>query len=132
VWRRRTISFFNFSLSDEQVFTRFKPSKAVIRRLNLEKVIESSNIKESDQALDFASFLLRYHRNLLYEEFSDNPTTVSRIKRAETFRAWADIEDLALGYERLMNNLNNHQKTASSAFKELRDYCDTILTNQST
>ena len=42
------ISFFNFCHSDEQVFTRFKPSKAIIRRLNLEKVIESSNIKESD------------------------------------------------------------------------------------
>ena len=95
--------------------------------MNLEKVIESSNIKESDQALDFASFLLRYHRNLLYEEFSDNPTTVSRIKRAETFRAWADIEDLALGYERLMNNLNNHQKTASSAFKELNYLFDTLI-----
>jgi len=90
------------------VFQRFKPSRQIIRRLNLDRIINSANPKEPDQALDFASFLLRYHRNLYYEEFSDEPSVVSKIKRAETFRAWADIEDLALGYERLMNSFNSH------------------------
>jgi len=78
--------------------------------------------------LDFASFLLRYHRTLNYNEFSDDQNIVSRIKRAETFRAWADIEDLALGYERLLDSFNTHQKTASAAFRELRTYCDSIRT----
>lgn len=87
------------------MFARFKPSRQIIRRLCLDRVINSSNVKESDQALDFCTFLLRYHRNLFYEEFSDEPSVVSKIKRAETFRAWADIEDLALGYEKLTQNL---------------------------
>lgn len=108
------------------MFKRFKPSKQIIRRLNLDRIIQSSHSKDSDQALDFASFLLRYHRNLYYEEFSDEQAVVSKIKRAETFRAWADIEDLALGYERLMNSFHSHQKTAAAAFKELRTYCDTL------
>ena len=76
--------------------------------------------------LDFASFLLRYHRNLYYDHFSDDIDVVSRIKRAETFRAWADIEDLAIGYEKLSKDFNGHQKTASAAFRELRQYCDSI------
>ena len=90
------------------MFQRFKPSRQIIRRLNLDRIINSPNVKESDQALDFAAFLLRYHRNLYYEEFSDETATISKIKRAETFRAWADIEDLALGYERLMNSFHSH------------------------
>ena len=64
--------------------------------------------KHSDLGLDFASFLLRYHRNLYYEHFSDSHDVVSRIKRAETFRAWADIEDLAIGYEKISRDFNNH------------------------
>lgn len=76
--------------------------------MQVDKIIESNHLSESDLGLDFASFLLRYHRNLNYDEFSDDIRIVSKIKRAETFRAWADIEDLALGYERLLENFSNH------------------------
>ncbi len=51
--------------------------------------------------LDFASFLLRYHRDLDYQDFADDPIIVHKIKRAETYRSWADIEDLANGFESL-------------------------------
>lgn len=87
---------FRHIKNDEKVFTRFKPSSAILSKLEIDKFIDSKSQEESDLALDFASFLLRYHRLLNYEEFSDNTRIVSMIKRAETFRAWADIEDLAL------------------------------------
>ena len=41
------------------------------------------------------------------------------IKRAESFRSWADIEDLANGFETLSVNLESHKQTAASAFQEL-------------
>jgi hypothetical protein len=121
-------SFF-LKILDPKVFKRFKPNKAIVKNMNLSAFVLSSNTKDADLALDFCAFLLRYHREIDYSDFSDDQYVVGRIRRSEVFRAWADIEDLALGYERLMNNLHNHQKTASSAFKELRNYCDTILSN---
>ena len=64
-------------------------------------ITEASREEDSDLALDFASFLLRYHRDLDYQDFSDDPIVTHKIKRAETYRSWADIEDLANGFESL-------------------------------
>jgi hypothetical protein len=50
---------------------------------------------DSDLALDLASFLLRYHKDLDYTDFSEDERVLARIKRAECYRSWADIEDLA-------------------------------------
>ncbi len=63
----------------------------------------------SDLALDFSSFLLRYHRDLDYSDFSDVQEIINRIKRAESFRSWADIEDLASGYETLTTGFESHK-----------------------
>jgi hypothetical protein len=67
-------------------------------------------------ALDFASFLLRYHRDLEYSDFSDDAGVIMKIRRAEMYRSWADIEDLANGFESLNNNFDNHRNTTSNAF----------------
>ena len=71
---------------------------------------------ESDLALDLASFLLRYHKDLDYIDFSEDERVLARIKRAECYRSWADIEDLANSYEQLTTNFENHQNTAANAF----------------
>lgn len=49
-----------------------------------------------------------------------------KIKRAETYRAWADIEDLANGFESLQSNIEQHQTTAANAFQELYNYLEKI------
>jgi hypothetical protein len=54
---------------------------------------------ESELGLDLICFLLRYHRDLNYHDFSDNSQVIRIIKRAEMFRNWADIEDLASNTE---------------------------------
>jgi hypothetical protein len=69
--------------------------------------------------LDFASFLLRYNRELDYADFSEDLVVQAKIKRAEIFRAWADIEDLAHGFENLSSNFESHRTTAANAFQEL-------------
>lgn len=76
--------------------------------------------------LDFATFLLRYYRNVSYSTFSPDEAIQSRIKRAETYRAWADIEDLAHGYEKLSNNFTSHQKTVSAAFREVNTFIERL------
>lgn len=84
--------------------------------MNISSIISASTEADSDLALDFASFLLRYHRDIDYSDFSDDPLIIHKIKRAETYRSWADIEDLANGFETLSNNLETHQVTAANAF----------------
>ena len=69
--------------------------------------------------MDFSSFLLRYHKELDYRDFSDSKEVLARIKRAESYRAWADIEDLANSYETIGQNFENHKATAAEAFNEL-------------
>ena len=61
---------FNFIKNDPPTFARFRPSQGVLRRLNLDHIIGSENIKESDLGLDFATFILRYYRNVSYNNFS--------------------------------------------------------------
>ena len=73
--------------------------------MNIVSIIVSTKEEDSDLALDFASFLLRYHRDLDYSDFSDDPIIINKIKRAETYRSWADIEDLANGFESLSTNI---------------------------
>ena len=92
--------------------------------MNIASSIVSSDEAESDLALDFSSFLLRYNRDLDYQDFSDDLNIQNKIKRAETFRSWADIEDLAHGFENLSSNFESHRTTAANAFNELSQYIE--------
>jgi glutaredoxin-related protein len=46
------------------------------------------------------------------------------IKRAESYRSWADIEDLANGFESLTSGFEQHKVTAASAFQELYNHIE--------
>jgi hypothetical protein len=59
-----------------------------------------------------------------YADFSDDENVKNRIRRAEMFRSWADIEDLANGYEEVSSGLKSHRSTAASAFQELYEYIE--------
>lgn len=59
-----------------------------------------------------------------YTDFSDDLNVQSKIRRAETFRSWADIEDLAHGFESLSGNFESHRTTAANAFQELYQYVE--------
>ena len=84
--------------------------------MDIAYIINSGAPKESDLALDFASFLLRYNKELDYPDFSDSVEVHNRIRRAEVYRSWADIEDLAHGLESLSTNFEAHRSTAANAF----------------
>ena len=90
-----------------------------MRRLNLDAIIGSDRVRESDLGLDFATFILRYYRTVSYDTFSTDEVIQNKIKRAEIYRAWADIEDLAHGFEAMSGNFTAHQKTVSKAFGEV-------------
>jgi len=106
---------FTFLKNDPQVYCRFKPDKSILIRMNLEVYIESQDKDERNLALNFTSFLLRYHQDLKYDDFSNDEEVVKKIKRAEMYRNWVDIEDLANGYETLQKN----KETSSQAFQEI-------------
>ena len=106
------------------MYARFKPNNVILRKMDIAYTVLSPNQKQCDLALDFASFLLRYNRDLDYTDFSDDVVVHNKIKRAEIFRAWADIEDLAHGFENLSTNFENHRTTAANAFQELYQYIE--------
>ena len=84
--------------------------------MNMQLYVMAANQKESELALDFCAFLLRYHREIDYSDFSDETNVTGKIRRAEVYRAWADIEDLANGYETINSNFEKHRGVTSSAF----------------
>lgn len=43
--------------------------------------------------------MLRFFKNLTYDDFSEDLFIQNSVKRAETFRMWADIEDVAIGFQ---------------------------------
>ena len=57
---------FEYLKNDPQVYARFRPNRIILRKMNVAQLIISSDEKESDLALDFSSFLLRYNRVLDY------------------------------------------------------------------
>ena len=107
---------FEYLKNDPQVYARFKPNRIILRKMDIAHYIQSTVEVDSDLALDFSSFLLRYNRDLDYADFSDDLNVQGRIKRAETFRSWADIEDLAHGFENMSTNFESHRTTAANAF----------------
>jgi len=46
------------------------------------------------------------------------------IRRAEMYRNWADVEDLANGFETLQANFEQHRNTTSQAFQEMLEHID--------
>mmetsp|Transcript_1260 Transcript_1260/g.1305 ORF Transcript_1260/g.1305 Transcript_1260/m.1305 type:complete len:140 (+) Transcript_1260:275-694(+) len=110
---------FNYLKNDPQVYGRFRPNKYILEKMRIPQLLTSASPDEKELALDFASFLLRYHRKLDYEDFSEDVLIQNTIKRAEIFRSWADIEDLASGFDSVAHGLEDHKMTAANAFKEL-------------
>ena len=87
--------------------------------MNMPIYILSQNLKDVEMALDFCAFLLRYHKDIDYNDFSDDQFVVNKIRRAEIYRSWADIEDLANGYETINANFEKHRNVTSNAFQEI-------------
>lgn len=81
---------------------------------------------ESDLALDFASFLLRYHKDLEYADFTEDNNVQDLIRRAEAFRQWADIEDLAASIDQITAVFEQHRTTAANAMSEIFQHTERI------
>lgn len=94
---------FTYLKNDQKVFNRFKVNRLIVRKMKLVDYMFSPKQDVADLALDFSSFLLRYNRELDYQDFSDDQTIIQKIKKAETYRTWADIEDLANSLSQLQS-----------------------------
>ena len=77
------------------------------------------NQEIADHALDFSSFLLRYNRELDYNDFSDDQVIIQKIKKAEQFRTWADIEDLANSVSEIKAQVNEQKNNVANAMQEM-------------
>lgn len=118
--------FLVFLKEDDRVFARFKPTRVILKKMKLERLLSSKNYDESNKALDFCSFILRYNSDINYNDFSDESEVTDKIKRGESFRSWGDIEDLGNTHEALAKNFNEHEKTVGNAFQELYNHIEKV------
>jgi len=110
------------------VFSKFKPSKPLLRKMNLAAhIMSSTSIQESELTLDLCSFLLRYHRALDYGDFSENPYCVQRLRRYEDFKCWSEIEDVAVLAETNVKDLINFKQTNEAALQEILQHLERMV-----
>lgn len=113
---RSVKALLEYLKNDANVFAKFKPSKPLLRKMNLaQHIMSTTSIQESELALDLCSFLLRYHRGLDYGDFSENPYCVQRLRRYEDFKCWSEIEDVALLAETNSKDILSFKQTNESA-----------------
>jgi len=67
--------------SDPNIFRVFKPNKPLLRKMDMSVHVMSQAPSESELALEFCSFLMRYHRAVDFGDFSDSPFVVQRLRR---------------------------------------------------
>jgi len=61
---------------DASAFRAFKPNKPLLRKIDMGAHIMSNIPAESETALEFCAFIMRYHRNIDYGDFSESPFVV--------------------------------------------------------
>ncbi len=70
----------------------------LLRKMNLEKHFKSDG-SDRDIALEFASFLLRYHVDIDYGDFTDDPFAIQKLRRYENVKYAAEVEGLTKAIE---------------------------------
>ena len=113
------------------MFAKFKPSKPLLRKMNLAQHIMAAG-PESEVALDLCSFLLRYHRALDYGDFSDNPYCVQRLRRYEDFKCWSEIEDVALLAETNTKEMLAFKQSNEAALQEILQHLERMVREYAT
>jgi len=95
--------------NDQSVFNMLKPNKPLLRKINLDKYILSSQPSEAAVGLELSSFLLRYHSDIDYNDFSDDPAAVKKLRRYEGVKYAAELEQLTKIVEdiRYWNTINS-------------------------
>ena len=93
-------SLLNFLRHDPNVFQKFRPSKPLLQKMNLDKYVLDNEEPLCDKILEFYSFLLRYHREIDQTDFSSNPVVLKKLKRYEEFKSWSELEELAMQQEK--------------------------------
>lgn len=78
------------------MFSRFRPTPTTIRKMRLDYFLGSQVQKTADLGLDFSCFLLRYNKELSHGDFIDDVHIQNKLRRAESFRMWVDLEDVAV------------------------------------
>lgn len=68
--------------------------------MNLERHFRSDQ-SDREVSLELASFLLRYHVEIDYGDFSDDPYTIQRLRRYEDVKYASEVEGVTKALEQL-------------------------------
>lgn len=90
----------HFLRHDPKVFQRLTPNRMLLRKMNLEKHFKSES-SDRDVSLEFASFLMRYHVDIDYGDFTDDPFAIQKLRRYENVKYAAELEGLTKTIEDL-------------------------------
>ena len=111
---------------DPRMFSRFRPTATTIRKMRLDYFLGSQVQKTADLGLDFSCFLLRYNKELSHGDFIDDVHIQNKLRRAESFRMWVDLEDVAVSQESIQKTLRDLKAYSAGAVKELSNRIEEI------
>ena len=75
----------------EIINENFRPTPALLRTLNLQRLLGSSF---DEPVYDIMVFILRYYPDVVYQDFGIDRSGQEKLKREEAFRAWNSIQHL--------------------------------------
>ncbi|CAI2387155.1 unnamed protein product [Moneuplotes crassus] len=101
-------------------------SKKMAKQCKIEKFLASKDVTEVNLALDFCSNVLKNNPEVEYTDFTKEQVLLDRIKRGESSRQWAEIDDLGTTQDELSKAFEEHGKTVGSAFQELYNHIEKV------
>ena len=69
--------------------------------MNIDQLIISSDNQESQISLEFASFLLRYHVDIDYGDFTEDAFCIQKLRRYEDVKYATELETITKAFEAL-------------------------------
>ena len=89
---------------DPKIFARMKPNKVLLRKMDLGPHFVSEQV-DRDASLELASFMLRYHIDIDYMDFTDDFVAIRVLRRYEDVKYAAEIENVTKTVEQLSDRL---------------------------
>ena len=65
----------NYLRHDPNLFARLKPNRVILRKMDLDRHFKSDQA-DREASLELASFLLRYHQDIDYMDFTDDSIAI--------------------------------------------------------
>ena len=114
-------TLYSFLQQDARVFSRFKPNKVNLSKMNLSGYIQSTDKEISQISLDLSLFLLKNFDSLEMQAISSEAKVVSRIMWADRRQSWAQMREKDSDLPEMKHQMAALKVTVDSQFSALQE-----------